>query len=263
MNLSAEGLDLIKSFEGYHDRMPDGSCRAYRCPAGVWTIGFGCTEGVHEGQVITAAEAESRLRAELTKHEGHVNRLVTAAITQPQFDALVSFCYNCGVGNLGGSTLLKCVNAGDHAGAVKQFARWDKAAGKPLKGLARRRAAEAELYAKNSGAAQDEPLRMPQAVDAPLEPTNAALKAKSRKFWLIDWLQKAVGGSFATGATVGLIDPGSMPSMLATMAAAIKAHGLIAIGIGAVLLFVCFSAMKSWMKEDVSSGRAVPSGYVS
>ena len=146
---------------------------------------------------------------------------------------------------------------------MKQFARWDKAAGKSLKGLARRRAAEAELYAKGSGAAQDEPLRMPQAVDAPLEPTNATLKAKSRKFWLIDWLQKAVGGSFATGATVGLIDPGSMPSMLATMAAAIKAHGLIAIGIGAVLLFVCLSAMKSWMKEDVSSGRAVPSGDVS
>lgn len=260
MQLSQEGLDLIKGFEGYHDSLPDGSCKAYRCPAGVWTIGYGCTEGVHEGLIITEAEAESRLRAELTKHEGHVNRLVTVDLTQQQFDALVSFCYNCGAGNLAKSTLLKRVNAGNHADAVKQFPLWNKADGVVYRGLTRRRAAEAELYEQGAGFATHEAVHMPQAVDAPLEATSADLRATSRKYWLTEWLHRGALVTFPTTLGLASVDPVAMPGMLATLAGVIRTHGLVVLGIAGLVMIGALSLMKAWMREDVASGRSTPSG---
>lgn len=146
MHISQKGLDLIKSFEGYHDALPDGSCRAYLCPAKVLTIGWGCTEGVTEGLTWTKDQAEKGLRTELIKHENHVKRLVTTEINQNEFDALVSFTYNVGAGALAKSTLLRCLNKNDKAGAARGFALWNKGGGKVLPGLVIRRQREATLF---------------------------------------------------------------------------------------------------------------------
>lgn len=139
MNTSQKGIDLIKSFEG---------CRlkAYKCPAGIWTIGYGHTSGVKEGQMITFSMAEQFLKQDLKRFETSVNNLVTVAITQNQFDALVSFCYNLGAMALKSSTLLKKLNNGDYNGAAEEFDRWVYANGVKLQGLVRRRAAEKELF---------------------------------------------------------------------------------------------------------------------
>lgn len=134
-----KGIELIKSFEG---------CRlaAYKCPAGVLTIGYGHTSGVKSGQKITQAQAETLLKTDLAKYENAVNECVTAMLNQNQFDALVSFAYNCGAGALKSSTLLKKLNAGDYSGAAAEFVKWNKASGKVLAGLTKRRTAERALF---------------------------------------------------------------------------------------------------------------------
>lgn len=139
MHISQRGLDLIKQFEG---------CRltAYRCPADVLTIGYGHTgPDVTEGLRITPQQAEALLRGDLARFEDGVRRHAGAA-TQDQFDALVSFAFNVGIGALAGSTLLKRHKAGDKARAANEFLRWNKAGGIVLPGLTRRRAAERRLY---------------------------------------------------------------------------------------------------------------------
>lgn len=146
MKISARGLELIKSFEGYHRRLKDGSCTAYLCPANVWTIGWGCTEGVRQGMVWTVEEAEEGLRRELAKFERAVDLLVTVDLNQNEYDALVSFAYNCGSGALGKSTLLRKLNKDDREGAAREFGRWTRGGGRVLPGLVRRRAAEAALF---------------------------------------------------------------------------------------------------------------------
>ena len=134
------GLDLIKSFEGL-------KLRAYLCPAKVWTIGFGST-GPHvtPGKVITEAQADELLQDDLDRFEKAVTRLVTVPLTQHQYDALVSFAFNVGISALERSTLLKRVNAKLFDQAKAEFAKWNRAGGRPLAGLTRRRAAEAALF---------------------------------------------------------------------------------------------------------------------
>jgi lysozyme len=134
------GLDLIKSFEGL-------KLRAYLCPAKVWTIGFGST-GPHvtPGKVITEAQADELLQDDLDRFEKAVTRLVTVPLTQHQYDALVSFAFNVGISALERSTLLKRVNARLFDQARAEFAKWNRAGGRPLAGLTRRRAAEAALF---------------------------------------------------------------------------------------------------------------------
>lgn len=139
MHISQKGLDLIKSFEGLR-------LSAYKCPADVWTIGYGTTAGVKQGQTITKERADELLREDVARFEAQVLRLVKVPLTQGQFDALTSFVYNLGAGNLGNSTLLRLLNAGDYKGAAAQFDRWNKAGGKVLAGLVRRRAAERALF---------------------------------------------------------------------------------------------------------------------
>lgn len=170
MRISDEGLRLIKSFEGYHTRQPDGSCVAYLCPAGVATIGWGCTEGVTLGMRWTEAEATEGLRREIAKHEAAVNRLVTVDINQNERDALISFSYNCGIGALSTSTILRRLNRGDRAGAAAAFALWNKGGGRVLKGLVARRSREAALFLKPV-AAPDAPF-MPQKVGKQVEPPS-------------------------------------------------------------------------------------------
>lgn len=139
MTCSSRGIALIKQFEG---------CRlqSYRDPVGIWTIGYGTTHGVHPEQTITEEEADSLLRQEVTRIEPIITSAVKVPIAQGQFDALISFAYNLGVANLTRSTLLMKLNKGDMDGAAAEFWRWDKAGGKVLTGLIRRRAAEAELF---------------------------------------------------------------------------------------------------------------------
>jgi lysozyme len=129
------------------------SCRltAYRDQGGVWTIGWGHTgPDVHEGLVITQGWADSLLEQDLSKAERAVNLLVTAAITQDEFDALVDFAFNVGIGALEGSTLLTKLNADDVAGAAEEFARWDHVKGQVVAGLLRRRLAEKALFEDGS-----------------------------------------------------------------------------------------------------------------
>lgn len=130
---------MIRQFEGLR-------LRAYKCPAGIPTIGYGHTAGVKMGQEISKDRAEELLREDVARFEGHVDRLVTVPLTQGQFDALVAWTYNLGPGALEKSTMLRRLNAGDYAGAAAELERWNRAGGKVLAGLVRRRAAERALF---------------------------------------------------------------------------------------------------------------------
>ena len=139
--ISNNGLQLVKHFEGCY-------LKAYKCPAGVLTIGYGHTgKSVKEGMEITQEQAEVILKHDLERFESAVRDCVKVTLEQGQFDALVSFAFNCGAAALKSSTLLRKLNAGDVVGAAQEFHKWNKAGGKVLKGLVRRRAAEAHLFA--------------------------------------------------------------------------------------------------------------------
>lgn len=139
MNISNNGLELIKKFEGLRTN-------AYLCPAGILTIGYGHTSGVSPGDKITGQQADEYLREDVLVAEITVNTNVTVDMSQGQFDALVSFVFNLGAGNFVKSTLLTKLNDGDYAGAADEFPRWVNAGGKPLAGLVKRRAAERSLF---------------------------------------------------------------------------------------------------------------------
>lgn len=139
MNISAEGLSLIKKFEGCE-------LKAYRCAANVLTIGYGSTKGVTEDMEITQEEAESLLQEEMHEYEGYINDMVKVPLEQHQFDAMVSWVFNLGSGNLSSSTLLKKLNNSEYDEVPAQIRRWNKAGGKVLDGLIRRREAEAKMF---------------------------------------------------------------------------------------------------------------------
>lgn len=190
--VNKESLDLIKSFEGLENK-------AYKDAVGVWTIGYGHTAMAgpptpKAGMVITNAEAEELLLKDLKKYEAPVIRLVKVPINDNQYGALVSFTYNLGEGNFSKSTLLKKVNAKDFVGAAKEFAKWDKAGGKVLKGLTRRRAAEAALFLKTSVTAPVDPVHVvvddpgilePETPEAPVAPSVSFLEAIVNIFKMI------------------------------------------------------------------------------
>jgi lysozyme len=136
---SDAGLALTQQFEG---------CRlnAYQDSVGVWTIGFGHTAGVHPGMSCTQQQAEEWLQSDIHWAEYAVNKYVTAPLTQSEFDALVDFTFNLGVGNFVHSTLLRLLNAEDYEGAANEFPKWNRAGGKILPGLTARRLAEQEMF---------------------------------------------------------------------------------------------------------------------
>lgn len=153
---NAEGRQLIKDAEGKR-------LRAYRCPAGKWTVGYGDTgPDVVPGLVITEEEAEERLERRLAEEfEPGVEQLLTVEVTGNQFSALVVFAYNAGLEAFATSTLLRKLNAGDFDGAANEFPRWNKgtdARGRKivLPGLVARRAAERELFLTPGDGAIDE-----------------------------------------------------------------------------------------------------------
>lgn len=137
--INAAGLALIKEFEGLH-------LKAYLDPIGIWTIGYGVIKGVHEGMEISTEDAERLLIEELKEKEAGVEGLVKIRLNDNQFSALVSFAYNLGLQNLGRSTLLRMVNLCSFAEASDEFPKWNKAGGKVLAGLTRRRVAERALF---------------------------------------------------------------------------------------------------------------------
>jgi lysozyme len=140
MKIGQKGLDLIKSFEGLR-------LEAYLCPAKIRTIGFGHTgDDVRDGMKITKEEAEKLLQKDLEKFEKTVSESVKVPINRNQFDALVCFSFNVGPGALKSSTLLKLVNENKFKEAADQFIRWNKANGKELAGLTRRRESEKLLF---------------------------------------------------------------------------------------------------------------------
>ena len=148
MRVSKQGIDLIAKWEGFR-------AKPYNCPAGVPTIGYGNTTYL-DGTKVTLqdpeiSECEARNLLELTanKFGQQVDERVGQSLTQHQFDALVSFAYNVGIGAFSRSTLLKKVNANPcDASIEKEFKRWTRSNGKVLKGLVKRRAEEANLYLK-------------------------------------------------------------------------------------------------------------------
>ena len=182
------GLALIKQYEG---------CRlaAYRCAAGVWTIGYGHTAGVHSGMTITQAQADAYLRQDIAKFEGYVNYPayvpITEQLNQNQFDALVSFAFNLGAGNL--RKLCKGRTAAQIAQAMTQYC---KANGKVLAGLRRRRAAEQALFNKPVSAAT--PAQNTESEDYNMKTIKKGSKGNAVKVWQII-IGAAADGNFGSG----------------------------------------------------------------
>ena len=147
--IGTDGIELIKRFEGFGRLRPDGLVEAYPDPGTggePWTIGWGSTgPGIGPDTVWTREEADLRFARDLERYAADVAAaLGDAPTTQQQFDALVSFHYNTGA--IARATLTRLHRAGDYAGAAGQFARWNRAGGRVLQGLVRRRRAEASLY---------------------------------------------------------------------------------------------------------------------
>ena len=139
MRTSGQGVALIKKFEGCE-------LKAYQCSANVWTIGYGHTRGVKEGDQISADKAEYILLEDLIEFEKYVDQLVTVSLNQDQFDALVAWTFNLGPTNLKESTMLLRLNDGQYDEVPAQMARWNRSGGEVLEGLKRRRKAEGLLF---------------------------------------------------------------------------------------------------------------------
>ena len=135
-------VNLIAKWEGFEPE-------AYRDVVGVWTIGFGHTKDVKGGDKISYFDAVSLLKKEVAHFARGVDLNVTVPLTQNMFDALTSFAYNLGLGNLKRSTLLRKLNREDYEGAAREFKRWNKAGGKVYRGLTSRRLEEEELFRKD------------------------------------------------------------------------------------------------------------------
>jgi lysozyme len=215
MKISQAGVDLIKSFEGL-------SLKAYKVDGAgekYWTIGYGSYgPHVHEGMVITKVKAEELLKDELERFVKGVDELVKVTINQHQFDALVSFAYNCGLGNLKTSTLLKLVNKKDFKGAANEFDKWTRAGGNVLKGLVRRRAAEQELFTKPVAVIKPKPATKPK----PSIPNPNVTFKEGSKSKYVGYIQKAVGIK---------VDNDFGPKTTTAVKAWQKVHGLKADGI--------------------------------
>jgi lysozyme len=149
LTISDEGISLIKRYEGY-------KITPYRCPAGLYTVGYGHLIGNglqlpdEWNRTFSLGEIDGLLRTDLARFERGVLHYCTVYITQSQFDSLVSFSFNLGLGVLQRSTLRQKLNRGNYDVASKEFLRYTRAGGKVLKGLVRRRQAEYNLFNRHS-----------------------------------------------------------------------------------------------------------------
>jgi len=172
MKTGPKGIKLLKAFEGWRSK-------AYRDSVGVWTIGYGHTSmagspKVTPNMTITKAQGEAILKKDLKKYEKAVNDYVRVQLTQEQFDALVSFCYNVGPGNFKKSSVLRYVNARRFEDVPSRLMIWNKAGGKVLRGLTRRRAAEGELWSSGTRESKHASAAFPDAPrgKSPMESTT-------------------------------------------------------------------------------------------
>jgi len=194
-SVSRDCIELVKKFEGLHKVKEDGMVHAYRCPAGRYTCGYGATKGVRSGTIWSKEYCEQRLIEDLEEHGKIVKRLVNVPLTQGQYDALTSFVFNLGGGAFKSSTALKRLNKGLYDDVPEQLQRWNKAKvdGKlqPLRGLTRRRAAEAAIFSRDAQLPSDE--GGPQMVQ---KPTAEAPKKLTKS--------KTMVGAGVAGAATGL-----------------------------------------------------------
>ncbi|MCB1378464.1 MAG: lysozyme [Alphaproteobacteria bacterium] len=195
MEVSKEGLALIRRFEGFR-------AKAYRCPAGIWTIGYGHTSQagpptVTPGMQINRDDASDILDRDVARFAEDVRKLVRVDLSDAQFAALVSFAFNVGIGNFRASSVLKAVNAGEFDIVPRRLQLWVKAGSKILPGLVKRRAAEAELFIGGEGSAETAASRSVQpAQGKPLRKSTTVLAA------IISSLA-AIGSAISAGAASG------------------------------------------------------------
>jgi lysozyme len=248
MKIGSKGLALIKSFEGYHTKLPDGRCKAYldklvrpalRSPGykGLWTIGWGSTgPDVTEGTVWTEAQAERSLRRLIAQHEKTVKSLVKVSLNQSQYDALVSLSYNVGLHKC--KSLVSRLNKGDYAGAANAFLLYNKAGGKVIRGLVRRRTAERALF-----------------LSAPEKPEKEVVREvvdNSRKLTLLQRLRL-----FIPTLGIGSYFTWENATQFRTF---VSDHaGFLLLAAGAIVWLV-FKYIEWKSVEDYKEGRWVPSG---
>lgn len=196
MQISDNGLALIREFEGLR-------LTAYKCPAGVWTIGYGHTGAdVAEGKTITPEMATAFLKTDVRRFERAISELISVDLDQGQFDALVSWAFNVGAGAVQRSTLRRRLNAGAYEDVPGQLMRWTKAGGRELPGLVRRRRAECALWR----GMHENPVDIPEsrAVDEP------ALKPITDSRTMKGGIPALAGAATAAGglfSALGSLDP--------------------------------------------------------
>lgn len=205
--VSQDCVELVKKFEGLHKVKDDGMVHAYRCPAGKWTISWGHCKGVRSGMKVTMAQSEQFLLDDLEEHGSIVKKYVNVPLTQSQYDALTSFVFNLGGGNFRSSTLLKKLNKGLYDEVPEQIMRWNKARvdGKltPLRGLTRRRSAEAAIFARDAQLPSDE-----GGPAMPQKPTAEAPKSLAKS--------KTMAGAGIAGAATAMNEvAGQMQGLVA------------------------------------------------
>lgn len=211
MKMCDEGLELIKAQEGF-------SSRAYRDPAGVWTIGYGHTSmagspRVREGLEISRPEAGNILRRDVERFADGVRRLLTRNLSDRQFSALVSFAYNVGLGNFERSSVLRAVNAGDFEVVPRRLSLWVKAGGRTLPGLIRRRAAEAALFTSDGPTQAQDLVRQPVEAQRgkPAHASTTALAA------IISVLAAAASSLASVVGGLAGASPALRPSLIAAV----------------------------------------------
>ena len=224
--VSQDCVELVKKFEGLHKVKEDGMVHAYRCPAGKWTCGYGATRGVRSGVVWTKEYSEMRLIEDLDEHGKIVKKYVNVPLTQAQYDALTSFVFNLGGGAFRSSTLLKKLNKGLYDDCPEQIMRWNKAKvdGKliPLRGLTRRRSAEAAIFSRDAQLPSDE--GGPQMVQ---KPTSESPKSLSKT--------KTMAGAGIPGAATALNEVSGQIQGLVSYAPMLKTVFLVC-AIGGIAL---------------------------
>jgi lysozyme len=198
--INNSSIALIKQFEGC-------KLKAYKCPAGVWTIGYGTTDGAvtgvtpHEGMVITQEQADRYLAISVGKFAAAIKPAITQPINENEFGAFVSLAYNIGSGAFKKSSALRHFNAGDKAKAADAILMWNKAGGKVLSGLVRRRAAERALFLTPVGfAAQD---AVDDSATAPDVPRDTPMESTTMQAGALQMASAAGAGVSAVAALDG------------------------------------------------------------
>ena len=226
LKISSDGISLVKKFEGLHRVQPDGMVSSYKCSAGRYTCGYGATRGVRSGTKWTKEYCEMRLIEDLNDHSKAIKKYVQVPLSQGQYDSLTSFIFNLGESAFRSSTLLKILNAGKYDEVPEQIMRWNKCRidGKltPLKGLTRRRTAEAAIFARDALLPGDE-----GGPDMAQKVTAAAPKSLIKS--------KTMAGAGIAGAATGLNEVAGQMQGLLPYAESLKTVFLIC-AIGGIAL---------------------------